>query len=178
MVRMNLVNVVLSGMLISYGGEISSSVPEAARGNGQESPNSTGNLLQHAPSQKPEQSDAPLPATTEKVQTQNDENLRDSYFQCLNSAAGVTPQIEDCIDEELAFQDERLNDILQRMIDGADKQGQSALKTVQEEWLIDRDQSCSSDGQGGQGARLETNGCVLERTAKRATELEARSRAL
>ncbi len=133
---------------------------------------------QQVPSLEPEQSDAPLPGAAEKTQSKNDENLRGSYFQCLDSAAGITPKIQDCIDEELAFQDKRLSDIHQRMINSADKQGQFALKTAQEEWLIDRDQSCSSDGQGGQGASLETNGCVLERTAKRATELEAQSKAL
>lgn len=141
-------------------------------------PNQNQAAEQQAPSQKPEQSDAPLPGAAVKIQTKIDENLRDSYFQCLNSAAGVTPQIQDCIDEELAFQDKRLSDTHQRMINSVDKQRHAALNKAQEEWLIDRDQSCSSDGQGGQGARFETNGCMLERTAKRATELEARSRAL
>lgn len=141
-------------------------------------PNQNQVAEQQVPSQNSEQSDATLPGAADKIQTKNDEKLRDSYFQCLDSAAGVTPQIQDCIDEELAFQDKRQSDILQRMIKSADKEGQSVLITAQKEWLIDRDKSCSSDRQGGQGARLETNGCMLEQTAKRAKELEALSRAL
>lgn len=139
-------------------------------------PNQDQAAERQTPSQEPEQNDAPMPGPDENVKAKNDEDLRDSYFQCLDSAAGVTPQIQDCIDDELAFQDKRLSDIHEQMINSADKQTQAALRTAEEEWLIDRDKSCSSDGQGGQGARLETNGCVLEMTAKRATELEAQSK--
>ncbi len=112
-------------------------------------------------------------STVDNTQTKNEKKLRDSYFQCLDSAAGVTPQMQDCIDEEFDFQENRLRDIDQRLINRANRHGQTALKTAHEEWVIDRDKSCSSNRQEGQGSRLETNACVLERTAKRATEMES-----
>ena len=100
--------------------------------------------------------------------------LRPSYDECLKAAAGVVPDMQDCIGAEHEYQDGRLNKIYQALLSKLDKPGQLALRTEQRKWLTDRDAECSLDPEWGQGQRLEANDCMLEITARRASELEAR----
>lgn len=100
--------------------------------------------------------------------------LRSSYDECLKTAAGVVPNMQDCIGAEHDYQDDRLNKVYQALISKLDKPGQLALRAEQRKWLADRGAECSLDPEGGQGQRLEANDCMLEMTARRASELEVR----
>lgn len=98
---------------------------------------------------------------------------RSSYDACLTAAAGVTPDIQDCIAAEFEYQDARLNQAYQAALAKGDRAAQEALREAQRQWIEERDAQCALDPDGGQGQRLESNDCALELTAKRAAELEA-----
>lgn len=101
--------------------------------------------------------------------------LRNTYDQCLEAASGVTPDIQDCIDREYEYQYDRLSKAYQLLLSRLDNGKKLELEEEQKKWLSMRDAECGLDAEaGGQGQRLEANDCILEVTAKRAVELEAR----
>ena len=100
--------------------------------------------------------------------------LRSSYGNCLKSAGGVVPDMQDCIDTEYGYQDKRLNTAYKTLMGKLNKAQQTTLRSDERKWITHRDSYCAPDQDGGHGQRLEANDCALEETAKRASELEAR----
>ncbi|WP_252255721.1 lysozyme inhibitor LprI family protein [Lysobacter capsici] len=117
----------------------------------------------------------PIAESITAPQNKGDQNvLRPSYDKCLDATGGVTPEIQDCIAEEYDFQDDRLNKVYQSLLAKLPKEDQEALRVEQRKWVSKRDAECEIDSGAGQGQRLEANDCLLEMTAKRASELEQR----
>ena len=101
--------------------------------------------------------------------------LRNAYDHCLEAASGVTPDIQDCIEQEYEYQDDRLSKAYQLLLSSLNNDKKLELEAEQKKWLSMRDAECGLDAEaGGQGQRLEANDCFLEMTAKRAAELETR----
>ena len=63
--------------------------------------------------------------------------LRPSYDECLKAAAGVVPDMQDCIGAEHEYQDGRLNKVYQTLMSKLDKPGQLALRAEQRKWLLE-----------------------------------------
>lgn len=55
-------------------------------------------------------------------------DMRASYQHCIDGAEGVTPDMQDCISEEYAYQDQRLNDAYARLLAVLDSQNEEALR--------------------------------------------------
>lgn len=124
-----------------------------------------------------DKADAPILAASSSPTVTNGEAfmLRNTYDQCLEAASGVTPDIQDCIDREYEYQYDRLSKAYQLLLSRLDNGKKLELEEEQKKWLSMRDAECGLDAEaGGQGQRLEANDCILEVTAKRAVELEAR----
>lgn len=100
--------------------------------------------------------------------------LRPSFQACVDAAGGVTPATQDCISEEYAYHDARLNAAYRRLMASLSKDRATALRNEERTWLAERDNRCHWDADTeGQAQRLEANYCLMERTAQRAEELEA-----
>lgn len=100
--------------------------------------------------------------------------LRDSFQLCVDRAAGATWPMQDCIEEELEYQDARLNKIYQALMKASTEEQRTELRLRERQWLSTRDANCPwDDDTQGQGHRIEGNYCVMEKTALRADELEA-----
>ncbi|MCI4566750.1 lysozyme inhibitor LprI family protein [Lysobacter sp. CFH 32150] len=120
---------------------------------------------------------ATTPATSSSPTIANGEAsmLRNTYDQCLEVASGVTPDIQDCIEREYEYQDDRLSKAYQLLLSRLNNNKKLELEAEHKKWLSMRDAECGLDVEaGGQGQRLEANDCFLEITARRAAELEAR----
>lgn len=103
--------------------------------------------------------------------------LRPSYGECLKKAAGETPGIRDCMNDEYTYQDKRLGDIYNVLIAFMGEKDRLALRREEREWIAFRDRYCAidPDPNGGQGIELDHGECLLDQTADRATELESRT---
>ncbi len=98
--------------------------------------------------------------------------LRPSYKQCLDAAGGVTPEMRDCISEEMAHQDARLNRAYRKLMAHLDAAAKSKLKSEERAWIRRRDSECDPGPEPGQGIELDAYGCSVRSTAARARELE------
>ncbi|MET0550316.1 MAG: lysozyme inhibitor LprI family protein [Xanthomonas sp.] len=112
-----------------------------------------------APSPSPASGDSPV--------------LRPSYDTCITAAGGATPAMLDCISDEHAYQDQRLNTAYKAAMAKLGEAEQHALRERQRQWIAERDEKCVADPDGGQAERVDAAECRLEMTARRADELEA-----
>jgi uncharacterized protein YecT (DUF1311 family) len=99
--------------------------------------------------------------------------VRPQYESCLDNSEGVTPVMQDCIDEEWIYQDKRLNTAYRKAMSTLSVEKKEDLRTKQRAWIKYRDTFCDAGNQPGQGQVLESEGCEVEQTAIRAAELEA-----
>jgi uncharacterized protein YecT (DUF1311 family) len=115
------------------------------------------------------------PASASPTATSTPEaKLRDSFQPCVDQAAGATWPTQDCIEAEFEYQDARLNMAYQALMKALPLGETSKLRAKQRQWLSSRDAECPwDDDSEGQGRRIESNYCGMERTAMRADELEA-----
>ena len=105
------------------------------------------------------------------------DGIRPYYQICVDKADGVTPSLQECIGAEYEYQDKRLNRAYKALMDGLDSTGRSSLRTEERKWLAQRDRSCRPPtADDGQAQDLMHRDCLLTKTAKRATALEARAR--
>ena len=101
------------------------------------------------------------------------DSLRDSYHQCASSNDGSTWDMEDCIEKEFKYQDDRLNSTYRMLLSKLAPEARKRLKTEERQWLANKDAACKWDAETeGQAQRIEANLCSLERTADRATRLD------
>lgn len=126
-----------------------------------------------APPQPPQ---APAPAQPDPAATAAPEEktsmTRASYQQCIDQTEGVTPAIQECVDEEYEYQDKRLNDAYKALLAKLPAARHDGLREQQRAWIKKRDADCDSGPEPGQGQVLEANACLLDMTAARAGELE------
>jgi uncharacterized protein YecT (DUF1311 family) len=87
---------------------------------------------------------------------------------------GVTLAINDCIREEHAFQDKRLNTAYQRLRKELPKCERMALRDDERSWIAQRDRTCAMDDSGGTATLLDASQCQLDETAACAAVLESR----
>ncbi|MBB5885792.1 MULTISPECIES: lysozyme inhibitor LprI family protein [unclassified Xanthomonas] len=99
--------------------------------------------------------------------------LRPSYDTCITAAGGATPAMLECISDEHAYQDQRLNTAYKAAMAKLGEAEQHALRERQRKWIAERDEKCVADPDGGQAERVDAAECRLEMTAHRADELEA-----
>jgi len=94
--------------------------------------------------------------------------LSDRYTACHARAKGNTVQDGICAQTEMAAQDARLNKAYQQVMHQLDRDPAKklALRDAQRSWLKKRDYDCKVDG------NTIDDGCLVEKTAVRANELE------
>ena len=104
----------------------------------------------------------------------DDSDYSGAYRSCMETAAGVTASMIDCIAVELQRQDQRLNTAYRQLQDTLKPARRKQLQAVQRLWLPFRDAQCRfvADPGGGTAARVAGNACMLEMTADRARALE------
>jgi uncharacterized protein YecT (DUF1311 family) len=99
-----------------------------------------------------------------------------AYDRCLAAPSGQsTAGMIDCIGTEWQAQDARLNRAYQLALKRLELPRQkAALQKAQRAWIAFRDAECASlyDQDWGTISRIEAAGCRLDRTARRADELE------
>jgi uncharacterized protein YecT (DUF1311 family) len=97
------------------------------------------------------------------------------YSTCMEASGGVTVAMLDCIAEEVATQDARLNAAYKTLGAGLPPSRKKQLVAVQRLWIQYRDANCKfyADPDGGTAAAVASNECVLRETAARASELES-----
>lgn len=102
------------------------------------------------------------------------DNTRASYAACLVAAAGVTPDMKQCMGAEYAYQDKRLNKAYKALMATLNNVQKTKLRSDERVWIAYRNSHCSPDPNGGQAAELDAYDCSVQETAKQATTLESR----
>jgi len=95
--------------------------------------------------------------------------------RCLNAPSGMSTAGQiGCVDTELKLQDARLNQAYRGAMGRLNSRQQGKLRTAQRAWIAFRDADCAArqDEDWGTLSRVEAAFCVLEKTARRAEELE------
>lgn len=99
--------------------------------------------------------------------------LRPQYQRCLDASGGVVPAMQDCIDEEHAWQDRRLNETYRRLVAHLPASEAATLRERQRAWIRQRDRDCDPGAAPGQGQLFDADSCRTRRTAERAAQLQA-----
>lgn len=101
--------------------------------------------------------------------------LRAQYAACVKASDAVTPALQACGDEELAWQQRRMRDAFARIADdGPDGKFKDDVADAQAAYMTDTDRYCSDNpDEDGQGQMLDAQSCRINRTANRADQLEA-----
>lgn len=129
--------------------------------------------------------DAPSPGSA--ATDGREVGIRAEYATCLAQVPGgadADRRRQDCAEQELDFQDARLNDAYNAHMDrlrgreGPDMPRATALRKSERAWMESVDQACAADIQGDDGSKAlaEQSACYLQHTAKRAHELEQQLR--
>ena len=100
--------------------------------------------------------------------------LRPSLSACIKKADGTTPGIHDCLRDEHGFQDHRLNQTYKKLMVSLNEHSRKQLREEERRWITFRDKFCAPESESGQGQELESDECLVDQTADRATELESR----
>ncbi len=97
-----------------------------------------------------------------------------TYGTCMDNSGGVTVEMHDCIGNEHARQDARLNNAYKNLAAQLSANRKNELLAVQRLWIRYRDANCKfhGDPDGGTMAGINAASCGLEMTARRARELE------
>jgi uncharacterized protein YecT (DUF1311 family) len=105
-----------------------------------------------------------------------DKDLSKQYSVCMDKAGGKDGDMDECVSEEHARQDERLNKNYKALVAAASPAKKKKLVALQRLWIQYRDANCGIDyepSEGGSLDRLMYRMCLLSTTASRATELTA-----
>lgn len=106
--------------------------------------------------------------------TGTEKPLRAAYYTCVKASQGVTLALNNCIGTEYDFQDRRLNTVYKALHRSMSDAQRNDLRIQERAWMTDRDKDCAPPANGGTADMLGANECRLDRTAKRAAEVEAR----
>tara|TARA_B100000929_G_scaffold286196_1_gene270899 strand:- start:507 stop:908 length:402 start_codon:yes stop_codon:yes gene_type:complete len=112
----------------------------------------------------------PLVAT---AQSSTDDEYSARYNKCMDASGGVTVNMLNCIADEIAAQDARLNTAYSDARSELSEERREALLAAQRLWISYRDANCNFYATtGGTLAQVVGNECFLRETTQRATELE------
>ncbi|WP_084812763.1 lysozyme inhibitor LprI family protein [Halomonas sp. KX33721] len=112
----------------------------------------------------------PLAAT---AQSSTDDEYSARYNKCMDASGGVTVNMLNCIADEIAAQDTRLNTAYSDARSELSEERREALLAAQRLWISYRDANCNFYATaGGTLAQVVSNEYFLRETAQRATELE------
>jgi uncharacterized protein YecT (DUF1311 family) len=102
-----------------------------------------------------------------------DSDMTQEYVTCMDKSGGVTPDMLECMSDELARQDALLNQNYKTLMSKLSAKRKKMLLEAQRAWIKFRDANCGfySDPEGGTAAVLGGNDCFLQATANRAKEL-------
>jgi uncharacterized protein YecT (DUF1311 family) len=103
-----------------------------------------------------------------------DVGLRSSYTKCLDDSGGVTFSLLNCNAAEFKYQDYRLNRVYKSLSQTLGAKDMSSLREDERKWIAYRDSYCSADPESGTASDVDSIGCKVEQTARRANLLEAR----
>ena len=97
-----------------------------------------------------------------------------NYGSCIDRSEGVNSEMHECISEEYATQDARLNGAYKKLVALLAPARKQHLVAAQRLWIQYRDANCAfyADPDGGTAARLDGHECSLQETAERAKEIE------
>lgn len=102
--------------------------------------------------------------------------IRPSYQQCIDESGGVTSMLLNCNGNEMKYQDRRLNDAYKALTQSLSPKDLSLLRAEERKWIAYRDSYCAPDLDSGTATDVDSSGCKVEQTARRANALEARLR--
>jgi uncharacterized protein YecT (DUF1311 family) len=123
------------------------------------------------------QRDAQLDASVNELKSVGDQKeprYSKTFDRCMDAANGVTVDVMNCMDEELDYQDKRLNSVYQSLHEVFTLTNWDVLRKEQRKWLAGRDNcEVNDDIRGGTAEMLVRADCVLRKTTFRAVELEA-----
>lgn len=101
-------------------------------------------------------------------------NLRPRYVACVKASDAVTPSLQACGDEELAWQERRMVEAFGKIADGPDGRFKDEVMDEQAAYMLDTKRHCTwNPAEDGQGQMLDAQSCRINRTANRADQLEA-----
>lgn len=103
-----------------------------------------------------------------------DSKTRAEYQACLDRSGAETFAMQQCGDEEMSWQDARLNRLYKQALTQLPTMEKEKLRIAQRTWLKQTDATCRWDAASeGQGQMLDAQSCRLNRTTNRADELDA-----
>lgn len=106
------------------------------------------------------------------------------YRKCMSqddAVQGVHPVMMECVNNEIAYHDKRLNAVYQQLMKKISATQQQQLRQQQRAWIKQRDaieKKVFEESGSGQAGELNSSGAVLAMTEKRADELERRFNSL
>lgn len=113
-----------------------------------------------------------LPVTA-TAQSSTEDEYTGRFGKCMDASGGVTVEILNCIADEFATQDARLNGAYSDARRDLSEERQQVLLNAQRHWITYRDANCDFYATiGGTLAQIASNDCLLRETAMRAAELE------
>lgn len=117
----------------------------------------------------------PLPTKSSEAEAYGQAiKIRPSLKQCLKDSGDTTPGMRDCLNEEHAYQDKRLNQVYRKLMANLEMAERESLRQEERRWIAFRDKFCAVAPDPGQGQELDADSCLVDQTADRATELESR----
>jgi uncharacterized protein YecT (DUF1311 family) len=117
----------------------------------------------------------PVPTQSSEVAAYREAiKLRPSLDTCMKQTEGTTPGMRDCLSSEHAYQDKRLNTVYKKLMGSLSQDKRTPLRDEERQWIAFRDKFCAMDSNPGQAQELDADECLVDQTADRATELEAR----
>lgn len=112
----------------------------------------------------------PIAAT---AQSSTEDEYTGRFGKCMDASGGVTVEILNCLADEFATQDARLNGAYSDARRDLSEERQQVLLNAQRHWIAYRDANCDFYATiGGTLAQIASNDCLLRETAERAAELE------
>jgi uncharacterized protein YecT (DUF1311 family) len=96
------------------------------------------------------------------------------YSACIDQSGGNNFEMSECISQEYAVQDKKLNDVYKKLMNQLSEERKKVLRDAQRAWISYADKNCDfyNDPEGGTMASLGAQECMLSSRASRARELE------
>lgn len=100
--------------------------------------------------------------------------IQPSFSACVQASSDRGVANIDCEQQELVFQDKRLNRAYVSLMTKLDVAQKAKLKDAEKAWMRYRDTYCSADFDGNGRPPLDEASCRMYETAKQADFLESR----
>jgi uncharacterized protein YecT (DUF1311 family) len=98
--------------------------------------------------------------------------IRLTYQSCIDQSDGSMPSMTVCAESEFAYQDKRLNASYPRVMKSMSAEQRGALRAEERAWIAKKNAECALPAAPGQGQILDSIGCSITQTARRARQLE------